>query len=193
MRNARRKQGQRLHTFALDGFKRFLPRLGGIVEDQRHTGTAFGFAIQRRGVEPEKAFARIKNFKLMPGDVCAAGAVGAGNFLPVHLRQKLGDVQVLLARLQADELRDGLVEINHSPGFVHHEHAVFDGIEEGFKEAPLASEALDDSLQSLCVQPPDAAKHFIKKTGFSCCHWLIQQFNGGKLAQLNYSSNQKSA
>ena len=36
MRHARREQCQRLHAFALDGVKCLLPRLGRIVQDQRH-------------------------------------------------------------------------------------------------------------------------------------------------------------
>ena len=35
VRDTRRQQGQRLHPFAFDGFKSFLPRLGGVVQNQR--------------------------------------------------------------------------------------------------------------------------------------------------------------
>ena len=45
MRHARRQQGQCLHAFAFDGFKGFLPRLGRIMQNQRHPGTAPGLAI----------------------------------------------------------------------------------------------------------------------------------------------------
>ena len=38
VRHAGRQQGQRLDAFALDGFEGFLPRLGGIVKNQRQTG-----------------------------------------------------------------------------------------------------------------------------------------------------------
>jgi hypothetical protein len=55
VRDAGREQRQRLDAFAFDGFKRFLPRLGRVVQNQRHAGTARGLAVQRRGVEPEKA------------------------------------------------------------------------------------------------------------------------------------------
>ena len=170
MRNARGEQGERLHALAFDGFKRFLPRFGRVMQNQRHAGTALCLAIERRGVEAEKAFARIKNFKLMPRDVRAAGAIRAGNLLPVHLRQKLGDVQIFLARPQADELRDGLVEINHASIFIYDQHAIFDGVEERFEKTPFAREALDNSLQPFRIQPTDSAKDFVKKTGFSCCH-----------------------
>ena len=171
VRHARREQRQRLHAFALDGLEGFLPRLGGVVQNQRHAGTAGGLAVQRRGVEPEKARARIMHLKFMPQDVRAAGVVRPGNFLPVHLRQNVGDLQSLGVRLQADEPGDGLVEINHAPLLVRHQHAVLDGVEQRFEKSAFAREPLDDGLQSFRVQPPDAAKHFVKKTGFGCSHW----------------------
>ena len=52
------QKGERLDAFALDGFVRFLPRLRGVVQDQRHAAAARRLAIQRRRVEPEKTRAR---------------------------------------------------------------------------------------------------------------------------------------
>jgi len=102
--------------------------------------------------------------------VCAAGLVGAKNILPVHLRQKVRNLQILGVRLQADEPRDGLVEINHAAVLVRHEHAVLNGVEQRFKKTAFAREPLDDALQPFCVQPPDAAKHLVEKTGFGRSH-----------------------
>ena len=87
VRHARREQRQRLHAFAFDGLESFLPRLGRVVQNQRHAGTARGLAVQRRGVKPEKTRTRIMHFKFVPRDVRAAGVIRAGNFLPIHLRQ----------------------------------------------------------------------------------------------------------
>ena len=76
----------------------------------------------------------------------------------------------LVAGLQTDEPRDGLVEINHASVFVHDQHAVFNRVEQRFEKTAFAREPLDDRLQTFRVQPPDAAKHFVEKTGFCCSH-----------------------
>ena len=89
VRDARGQQRERLHAFAFDGLEGFLPRLGRVVQNQRHAGTAGRLAVERRGVEPQKARARIMNFKFMPRDARAACTVEARNFLPVQLRQKV--------------------------------------------------------------------------------------------------------
>ena len=68
--------------------------------------------------------------------------------------------------------RDGLVEINHAPVFVHDQHAVLNRVEQRFKKTAFAREPLDDRLQTFRVQPPNAAKHFVEKTGFGCSHWI---------------------
>jgi hypothetical protein len=54
--------------------------------------------------------------------------------------------------------------------FVHDQHAVFNRVEQSFKKTTLPREPLDDSLQTFRVQPSDAAKHFVKKTGFGRWH-----------------------
>ena len=89
MRDAGRQQRQRLDALAFDGLKGFLPRLGRVVQNQRHAGTAGRLAIERRGVEPEKARARIMHFKFVPRDARAARVVGAGNVLPIQFRQNV--------------------------------------------------------------------------------------------------------
>ena len=170
VRHAGRQQRQRLDAFAFDGFKGFLPRLGRVVQNQRHAGTARGFAIQRRGVKPQKTRTRIMHFKFMPHDALAAGVIRLRNLLPIQFRQKFRDVLSFVAGLQADEPRDGLVEINDPPLFIHHQHAVFNGVEQRFEKTALARQPLDDGLQPFRVQPPDAAKHFVEKTGFGCSH-----------------------
>ena len=164
------EQRERLHPLAFNGFKGLLPRLGGVVQNQRHAGTARGFAVQRRGVEPQKARTRIMHLKFMARDALAARDIGFGNFFPIHFRQPGGDVLSLDAGLQADQPRHGLVEINDAALLIHHQHAVFNRVEQRFEKAALAREPLDDRLQTLRVQPPDAAKHFVEKTGFGRCH-----------------------
>ena len=66
--------------------------------------------------------------------------------------------------------RDGLIEIDDAALLVHDQHAVLDGIEQRFEKTAFARQPLDDRLQAFRVQPPDAAKHFVEKTGFGCCH-----------------------
>ena len=85
-------------------------------------------------------------------------------------------MQILGVRLQTDEPRDGLIEINHAPLFVRHQHAVLNGVEQRFEKTAFAREPLDDGLQPFRVQPPDAAKHFVEKTGFGRSHWMKLKF-----------------
>ena len=172
VRHARREQRERLDAFALDGFKGFLPRLGRVVQNQRHAGTARGLAVQRRGVEPEKTRTRIMHLKFMPDNVRAPGVIRAGNFLPIHLRQNVRDVLLLGVRRQADEPGDGLIEINHAPLLIHHQHAVLDGVEERFQKAAFPREPLDDGLQPFGIQRAEAAEHLVEKTGFACGHLI---------------------
>ena len=80
------------------------------------------------------------------------------------------DVLAFDIRLQADEPGDRLVEIDDAALLIHHQHAVFDGVEQRFEKTAFARQPLDDGLQAFRVQPPDAAKHFVEKTGFGRCH-----------------------
>ena len=108
----------------------------------------------------------------MPHNASAACVVCLGNHLPVRFRQNVSDLQILGIRRQPDEPCDGLVEVNHAALLVRHQHSVFNRIEQRFEKAALAGQPLDDRLQTLCVQPTNAAKHLVKKTGFGCSHWL---------------------
>ena len=59
MGDARRQQRQRLDAFVLDGFNGLLPGFRRVVQNQRQAGTARRFAVQRRGVKPQKTRTRI--------------------------------------------------------------------------------------------------------------------------------------
>ena len=95
MRHTRRQQGQRLHPLAFDRFKSLLPRLRGVVQDQRHPRAAARIAIQRRRVQPEEPRARIMHLKLQPRHVRPTGAIRRRNLLPIHLRQNVRNVHLL--------------------------------------------------------------------------------------------------
>ena len=84
------QQGEGMNALAFDGFKRLLARLGVVVQNQRHAGTAARFAVQRRGVKAQELRARIADFKLVAGDARPAfGGLGRDAF-PIQLRQELG-------------------------------------------------------------------------------------------------------
>ena len=78
-------------ALALDGFEGLLPRLGGVVQNERHAGAAGGLAIQRRGVKPQEARAGIVDLELVPHDALAARAVEPGDLLPIQLGDEIGD------------------------------------------------------------------------------------------------------
>ena len=106
----------------------------------------------------------------------AAIAVELGNARPIHFRQHLGNMLVLGFRRQAENPRYGLIEIDYASGFIRHEHAVFDGIEQRFEKAPLPRQPLHDGLEPFGVQSPNATEHFIKKTGFGSGHQWFQLY-----------------
>ena len=56
------------------------------------------------------------------------------------------------------------------PDHIHHQHAVFDDVEERFQQRPLASEPLDHCLQTFGIQPSDAAQNLVEKIGFRRRH-----------------------
>ena len=165
VRDAGGEQRERLDAFAFDGLKRFLPRLGRVMQNQRHAGTAGGLAIERRRVEPEKTRTRIMHSNSWR-TTRSPPAWSALKFFPNPIPAKCRRCAGPRIRLQADEPRDRLIKINDAPLLVRDQHAVFDGIEERFEKAALAREPLDDGLEAFRVQPPDAAKHFVEKTGF---------------------------
>ena len=110
------------------------------------------------------------HFKFVAGDAFTTGVIRPRNLFPIRLGQQSCDVLSFHAGLQTDQSGDGLVEINDVTLFVHDQHAVFNRVEERFEEAALPRQPLDDSLQTFRVQPPDAAKHFVEKTGFGRWH-----------------------
>ena len=87
-----------------------------------------------------------------------------------------------IARLQTDQARDGLVEINDAALLVHHQHAVLNRVEQRFEKTAFARQPLDDRLQTFRVQPPDAAKHFVEKTGFGHRHCMNANNSPFKMA-----------
>lgn len=110
------------------------------------------------------------HLKLVAGDALAPRDIGFGNLFPIHLGQPGGDVLPFHAGLQTNQARHSLIEVNDAPLFIHYQHAVFNCVEQRFEKAAFAREPLDDRLQAFCVQPSDAAQHFIEKTGFRRCH-----------------------
>ena len=166
MGDAGGEEGQGLNALALDGFDGLLAGFGGVVEDEGDAGAAGGFAIERRGIEPEEARAGIVDLELVPDEARAAGLVEAANLLPVEFGDEVGDGLAFDIGLQAEKAGDGLVEIEDAARLIDDEHAVFDGVEEGFEEAAFAREALHDGLQAGLVQPPDAGEDLVEETGF---------------------------
>ncbi len=155
------QQCQRLDALALDGLQRLLSGFGGVVEDERDTGAASGFAVKRGSVEPQEARARILDLKLVPHDTLAAGVVQPADLVPIELGNEISDGLAFDIGVEAEESGDGLVEVEDATPLIHDQEAVFDGIEERFEECPLARQALDDRLQARLVQPPDPGQDFI--------------------------------
>ena len=170
VRDTRGQQSQRFDPFALDRLKSLLPRLRGVVDDQHQAG-AFAIAAQRRGVKPDKPLPWIKHLELLPQDARAAGLLALHQPRPVEFRQVATDVFTFgLARLQADQVRDRLVEVENFSRLIDHQHAVLDRVEQSLEKAPLARQSLDDGLQALLVEPANAAQHAIQKAALGGAH-----------------------
>src|SRR5262245_11882108 len=92
VRHAGGKQRQRLNAFALDGLERLLSCFGRIVQNQGQPRSPLAFSVKRRCVEPKKAWSRIAQFELMPGNFLAAGAVQFREFLPIEIWQETENV-----------------------------------------------------------------------------------------------------
>ena len=88
VRHAGRQQGQGLDALALDRLVGLLPRLGGVVQNQRHAGAALGLAIERRGVKPDEAFPGIIQLELPPHDTPAAFVIRRLQGGPVELGEQ---------------------------------------------------------------------------------------------------------
>ena len=170
MRDAGGEQRERLYALAFNGLECFLPRFGGVVQNKGNPGTAGGFAIERRGIEPEKTRTGIVDFKSYRVTRAPPGHRRRARNFSSPPPAKISEGLTLDIRLQTDEPGDGLIEIDDPPLFIRHQHPVLDGVKQGFEKAAFAGQPLDHGLQTFCVQPADAAKHFIKKTGFGRGH-----------------------
>src|SRR6266853_5624450 len=167
MGDAGREQGQSLNPLALDRFEGPLPGFRGVVQNQRHSRTAGSLAIQRRSIKPQKARAREMNFEFVAHHALAAFSVEPGYFFPSQLGDKIGDGLTLDICLQTEQARDRLIEIKNAASLIYHKDAILDSIEQCFQKTALARKLLDHVLQSLGIQPSDAAQNFIQEIRFA--------------------------
>src|SRR5580658_2602561 len=169
--HARGQQRQGMKALAFDRLEGLLPRFGRIMQNERHAVAALHLDIQGRGIDAQKTRARIGDFKLMMGGSLASVGAGGAEAFPIQFRQQFRDGAALdLVRVPIEQAGDGLVEIDNASVLIDYQHAVLDGIEDGFQEAALARQALDDRLQPFRIQTADAAEETINKTGFRCGH-----------------------
>ncbi len=170
--HAGRQQRQGMNALALDGFKRLLPRLGGVVQNQGHAGAALGVAVQRRGVKPQEARARIGHLKLVAVDPLPPSAVeGRGGSSQSNSGKKrvIGWPSTVSAA-PIQQARDRLVEINDAAMLIDHQHPVLDGIEERLQKIAFPRQPLHDGLQPFGIEPADAAQHLVQKIGLCGRH-----------------------
>ena len=106
------------------------------------------------------------NFKFVADDALAAGIVKARDFGPVQFRDKIGDRLALDVRWKGQEADNRLITVEDACGFIDHEDTIFNGIKKGLKKGPLASQALDDTLQALCVETADPSQNLVEEVGF---------------------------
>ena len=83
--------------------------------------------------------------------------------LPFQIRNVIGDWLPLdfSINLQAQQTGHALIAVKDSPVFIHHQHAVLNGVEERFKKAALPYQPLHHGLQPLGIEPVDATKNLV--------------------------------
>src|SRR6185503_3326064 len=123
------------------------------------------------GVEMQEPRPGIMDFEFVPQDSCPARRIRAGQRGPIQLRQEPRDRLPFRRRMvQAQQARDGLIEVKDTPRFINDQYAVLDCVEQRFEQRTLARQPLYDSLEALGVEPPKAAEDFVKETGFGRSH-----------------------
>ena len=97
-----------------------------------------------------------------------AGRVQTRQLFPIHFGQIARDVLPFGAvRPQAEQADHGLIEIKNPPPLIHHQHTIFNRIEERLQESPFPRQSLDDRLQTFGVEPANSAQDSIQETGFA--------------------------
>jgi hypothetical protein len=160
------QESQGLDFFTFDGVNGLLARFGGVVKNESDPGAARGCAIKGGGVKAKKTGAWVLDLEFMPDHALPSVAIHAGNFVPVQLRDEIGDGLALDIRLKPEHPGHGLVEVEDTALLVHDEHAVFDGVEKRFEEATFPDQALNHGLEALGIEAVDTAQDFVQKAGF---------------------------
>src|SRR6185503_630816 len=101
----------------------------------------------------QETLARVMNFEFVPCDALAAGPVHGGDLFPVELGEEARDELAFGGLRETDEANGGVVEVSDAALFIDDEDAIFDGIEERFKEGAFARESFNDRLQSFLIEP----------------------------------------
>ena len=134
------------------------------MDDQRQPGTAPGLAVQRGHIEAEKTGPGIRDFQFVPGHALPAGDIERRQLGPLQFGQKardrlaFGDLV-----LQAEQAGDRLVKVENPPGFIGHQHPVFNGVKQGLQETPFARQLLHDGLEAFFVEPANPAEHLVEE------------------------------
>ncbi len=86
------------------------------------------------------------HLEFVPDDALTSGGIELGDFLPIQFRDEMGHGLAFTAGLKTQQTRYRLVEVKDPSMLINHEHAIFDGVEEGLQERALARQALHDVL-----------------------------------------------
>ena len=158
---------QRLHALAFDGLKSLLPRLGGVVQNQRHAGAAGLLrhpAARRRAGETAGADTapQTRAARRAARRRCRSCEI----FFQSTSGRNFAELLPLGARLQADQPRHRLVEINDAPALIHHQHAVLDGVEQGFQKLRSRASRWTTVCKPSASSRPMRPEDLVEKTGF---------------------------
>src|ERR1017187_5581819 len=141
-----------------------------VAQDDRHA-CDYGILLVGNGhnVETEKTLLRIKDFQFLAEHFSPLVLVRGPDLLPVNIteiiRERFADGPL---GTNAQQLARSGIEIRDSSFSVGNDDAFLDRIKERFKKTFLAGQLEHDALQTLRVNPLDAADQLIKK---GCLHW----------------------
>ena len=166
-----RQQCQCLDTLALNRLVGLFASLGGVMQNQRHSGAALCVAVERRSVKPDESFPGVVQLELPPHHTPAAFVIRRLQGGPVKFgkqpRHRLIHRRILLKTGQSG--RRG-VEISNVPVRVGDHYAVLDRVEQRFQKRPIPDKPLNKRLQVFRVEGIDAPENLFNETGLGRGH-----------------------
>ena len=152
-----------MNLFGFNRRRSRLSRFRRIMQDERQTGAARRFSVQRGGKQTDVSRTRIANLKLVAHRPVSPAVTGDQS-VPIQLGKKFSDRLALHpGGGQANQSGRRGVKIQHATGFIRDDDSVFNRVKKRLEEGPLLGEPLNHCLQPFGVEAADPAQNPVKK------------------------------